>query len=184
MGLLRAADLQALSTAPFTYPDVGATRAGPLPAGYAHLERSAVVGHGAEQFERAGAALFDWAAQRGAGFAVRATGPASQAGAVVVLTAGFRRCGYDIPCRVVWAQTDRTERGFAYGTLPGHPESGEEAFAVRFTDDGGVLFTTRVFSRLASPLARLGGPVSRLVQSAALDRYAAAIRSAAIQETA
>jgi uncharacterized protein (UPF0548 family) len=36
-----------------------------------------------------------------------------------------------------------------------------------------------VFSRLASPLARLGGPVSRAVQQAALRRYVSAIAQAA-----
>jgi uncharacterized protein (UPF0548 family) len=179
MGLLRAADPDRLRRAPFTYPEVGATRAGRLPAGYPHVEKSAVVGSGRPAFERAAAALFEWRAQRGAGLRVRATGPASEPGTVVVLTAGLPRLGYDIPCRVVWAQADGDERGFGYGTLPGHPESGEECFVVRLDGDGDVVFTTRVFSRLASPLARLGGPVSRKVQRAALDRYVAAIRSAA-----
>src|SRR3954454_9814856 len=169
MGLFRTADLAGLLDAPFTYPDVGGTRTGPLPQGYAHLERSAVVGVGPEAFERAAAALFGWRAQRGAGLRVRATGPASEPGAVVVLTAGLPWLGYDIPCRVVWAQTTGLERGVGYGTLPGHPESGEESFAVRMFPSGTVLFTTRVFSRLASPLARLGGPVSRLAQRTALE---------------
>jgi uncharacterized protein (UPF0548 family) len=91
----------------------------------------------------------------------------------------LRRLGYDIPCRVVWARTEGDEQGFAYGSLPGHPESGEESFVVRLDQGGDVVFTTRVFSRLASPLARLGGPVSRAVQAAALDRYVASIRKAA-----
>src|SRR5438309_5094154 len=118
MGLLRTADLAALAEAPFTYPEVGGTRSGRLPDGYPHLERSAVVGAGAEAFERAAAALFAWRAQRGAGLRVRATGPASRPGTVVVLTAGLPWLGYDIPCRVVWAQTTGLERGFGYGTLP------------------------------------------------------------------
>src|SRR3954454_22639580 len=179
MGLFRTADLAGLLDAPFTYPDVGGTRTGPLPQGYAHLERSAVVGAGPEAFERAAAALFGWRAQRGAGLRVRATGPASEPGAVVVLTAGLPRLGYDIPCRVVWAQTAGDERGFAYGTLPGHPESGEEAFLVRLEPGGDVVSTLRVFARLASPLARLGGPVSTLVQRLATQRYLTAVRRAA-----
>jgi uncharacterized protein (UPF0548 family) len=125
------------------------------------------------------AAVFDWRAQRGIGLRVRATGPASEEGAIVVLTAGLPRFGYDIPCRVVWARTDGDEQGFGYGSLPGHPESGEEAFLVTLRPDGEVVFTTRVFSLLASPLARLGGPVSRAVQFAALDGYVRAIRRAA-----
>jgi uncharacterized protein (UPF0548 family) len=78
----------------------------------------------------------------------------------------------------VWAQTEGDERGFAYGTLPGHPESGEECFLVRLTPDGDVVYEIRVFFRLASPLARLGGPVSLLLQRLATDRYVAAIRRA------
>jgi uncharacterized protein (UPF0548 family) len=179
MGLFRAADPAALATAPLTYPEVGATRNAVLPAGYDHVERSVVVGSGPEVFERAVAAVFDWRAQRGTGLRVRATGPASEPGTVVVLTAGLPRLGYDIPCRVVWAQTTGDERGFAYGTLPGHPESGEEAFVVRRTAEGEVVFGLRVFSRLASPLARLGGPVSTLAERLAAARYLSAIRGAA-----
>jgi uncharacterized protein (UPF0548 family) len=31
-----------------------------------------------------------------------------------------------VPCRVVYVLDEPERRGFAYGTLPGHPESGEE----------------------------------------------------------
>jgi uncharacterized protein (UPF0548 family) len=179
MGLFRTADLHALAGAPLTYDEAGATRSGPLPPGYAHSEHEAVVGRGRDAFDRAVAAVFDWRAQRAVGLRVRASGPASEPRTVVVLTAGLPWFGYDIPCRVIWAQTSGQVQGFGYGTLPGHPESGEEAFLVELTDDGEVLFRTRVFSRLASPLARLGGPVSRVVQQAALLRYVAGIEDAA-----
>ena len=179
MGLLRVLDPADLAGAPFTYAEVGATREAVLPAGYDSVERSVVVGSGAAVFERAAAAVFDWRAQRGLGLRVRATGPANEPGTVVVLTAGLPRPGYDIPCRVVWAQTTGEERAFAYGTLPGHPESGEEAFLVRRDPSGDVVFTLRVFARLASPLARLGGPGSRVVQRLATQRYLTAIRRAA-----
>jgi uncharacterized protein (UPF0548 family) len=179
VGLLRATSPADLAGAPFTYPEVGATRDAELPAGYDHVERSVVVGRGDEVFQRAVAAVFDWRAQRGVGLRVRATGPASEPGTVVVLTAGLPRFGYDIPCRVVWAQTSGDERGFGYGTLPGHPESGEEAFLVRREPGGDVVFGLRVFARLASPLARLGGPASTAVQRLATARYLSAIRAAA-----
>jgi uncharacterized protein (UPF0548 family) len=181
VGLLRATDPADLTTVPFTYAEVGATREPVLPGGYDAVERSVVVGSGAAVFDRAVAAVFDWRAQRGVGLRVRATGPASRPGTVVVLTAGLPRLGYDIPCRVVWAQVDGDERGFGYGTLPGHPESGEEAFVVRLTPDGDVEFRIRVFSRLASPAARLGGPVSRLAQRLATERYLVAVRRAAAE---
>jgi uncharacterized protein (UPF0548 family) len=179
VGLFRTPHLGALAAAPFTYPDVGGTRQALLPAGYTRMERTAPVGRGESAFRRATDAVFGWRMQRSIGLRVRASGPPSEPGTVVVLTAGLPRLGYDIPCRVVWAQTTGPERGFGYGTLPGHPESGEECFVVRIGDDGVVTFSTRVFSRLATPLARLGGPASRLVQRAAVEGYLHAIRRAA-----
>jgi uncharacterized protein (UPF0548 family) len=177
--VLGTPSLEALAAAPLTYAEVGASRADRMPDGYAHREFSAVVGTGPEAFERAVDAVFDWRMQRAVGLRVRASGSPREAGTVVVLTAGLPRFGYDIPCRVVWSQTTGPEQGFGYGTLPGHPESGEECFLVSTAEDGSVVFRTRVFSRLASPLARLGGPVSRAVQGAALRRYVGAVRRAA-----
>jgi uncharacterized protein (UPF0548 family) len=179
VGILRRTDPGALVDVPLTYAEVGATGAAELPAGYHHAVHSAVVGSGPEAFERAAAAVLTWGQQRGTGLRVRATGPAGRPGTVVVLTAGFPRFGYDIPCRVVWASTDGDERGFAYGTLPGHPESGEERFTVRLTPDGDVVYEIRVFFRLASRAARLAGPASLVLQRLATARYVAAIRKAA-----
>jgi uncharacterized protein (UPF0548 family) len=173
-------DLGALSAAPFTYAEVGATRdRAAMPPGYRHRERSAVVGSGRSAFERGAAAVLDWRCQRALPLRLRTSGPASEVGAVAVLTAGLPTLGYDIPCRVAWSVTGGDEQGFAYGSLPGHPESGEEAFVVRIDDDGVVRFTTRVFSRLAAPLARLGGPASWGVQALALRAYVGAARRAA-----
>lgn len=171
--------LAALATAPLTYPEAGASRDAVLPAGYVHRELEAVVGTGEGAFRRAVDAVFDWRMQRAVGLWVTASGSPREAGTVVVLTAGLPRFGYDIPCRVVWSQTTGPEQGFGYGSLPGHPESGEECFLVSTADDGTIVFRTRVFSRLDSPLARLGGPVSRAVQRAAVSRYVTAVRRAA-----
>ncbi|WP_091537915.1 DUF1990 family protein [Modestobacter sp. DSM 44400] len=179
MGLLRRTTLAQLADAPFTYPEVGRTRDGDLPTGYDHVDRAAVVGTGRAAFDRAATAVFGWCAQRGAGLRVQASGPAGTPGTVVLMTAGLRRLGLDIPCRVVWVVDESDRRGFGYGTLPGHPESGEESFVVSVQPNGDVVYELRAFSRLATPLSRLGAPVSRRVQSAALDRYVAAIRRAA-----
>ena len=179
MGLLVPTDPARLLDAPLTYDAVGTARSGEVPDGFRGARRSAVVGSGRADFERASAAVLDWRAQRGAGLRVRATGPSSRPGTVVVLTAGLPRFGYDIPCRVVWGRTDGDERGFAYGTLPGHPESGEECFLVRLTPGGDVVYEIRVFFRLASPMARLAGPLSLVLQRLTTDRYVAAIRRAA-----
>ncbi len=179
MGLFRATDPVALATARFTYPEVGATGAAVLPAGYHRATYSAVVGHGRADLDRASAAVFDWRAQRSVGFRVRADGPASRPGTVVVLTAGLPRLGYELPCRVVWAVAEGDERGFSYGTLPGHPESGEERFTVRLLPGGEVVYEIRVFFQLASRGARLAGPLSLVLQRLGTQRYVAAIGRAA-----
>src|SRR6185437_5201550 len=62
-----------------------------------------------------------------------------------------------------------------------HPEQGEEAFLVDLTDEGEVRLRIRAFSRPASLLARAGGPVTRLIQQYATDRYVRAIRRLAQQ---
>jgi len=69
------------------------------------------------------------------------------------------------PCRIVRIIDEFDKFGFAYGTLPGHPERGEEAFVIERRADG-TFFTITAFSRPADPLARLAGPISRAVQLA------------------
>ena len=59
-------DLDALTSQPFSYPEVGVTRDGELPPGAHHAVRSVVVGSGRAAFGRAVAAVFDWAPQRAA----------------------------------------------------------------------------------------------------------------------
>ena len=75
------------------------------------------------------------------------------------------------PCRVVYVIDEPRRRGFAYGTLPGHPESGEEAFILDHRDDGTIAFNIIAFSRPASILAKLAGPIGRIVQDAMTRRY-------------
>jgi uncharacterized protein (UPF0548 family) len=178
-GLFRATDPASLAGVPFSYREVGATGSPELPAGYRRATYSAVVGSGRADFERAVAAVLDWRAQRSVGFVVRADGPATRPGTVVVLTAGPARFGYELPCRVVEARTTGDERGFSYGTLAGHPESGEERFTVRLLPGGDVVYEIRVFFRLASRGARLAGPLSLLLQRLGTTRYVAAIGRAA-----
>jgi uncharacterized protein (UPF0548 family) len=80
-----------------------------------------------------------------------------------------------IPCRVIYVVDEPDRRGFAYGTLPGHPESGEERFLLQRLPEGRLEFAIRAFSQPATVLARAGGPVARGVQVAMTKRYLAAV---------
>jgi uncharacterized protein (UPF0548 family) len=169
------ADFDALTTASVTYPERGGTR-GSLPAGYAHVDRDEPLGHGRRAFEHSARALSAWAMHRHAGLTVTASAPTADVGTIAVLTLGWRRLGIVAPCRVVYTVDEPDRKGFAYGTLPGHPECGEEAFIVELTPAGEVRFTVRAFSRHASLLARAGGPVSGRVQALITHRYVRALR--------
>ncbi|WP_045693185.1 DUF1990 family protein [Streptomyces rubellomurinus] len=173
---LRRRLLAAHATAP-TYPEVGATRGGRLPDGYAHLRRRVHLGHGRAVLARAGRYVLGWGSQLGTGFAVYPHAPA-EPGATVLLRLsppGSRWPRVVIPCRVVWTVDESDRIGFGYGTLPGHPECGEEAFLVSMDDAGEVWFEVTAFSRLAAWYARLGRPVALLCQYLAIERYLAAV---------
>jgi uncharacterized protein (UPF0548 family) len=160
-----------------TYPEHGAT-AGTLPEGYHHLERQVRLGSGREVFERAAAALMSWRVHRAAGLKVSADGDA-RPGLHVVSRLGP---GITAPCRVVYVIDEPGRRGFAYGTLPGHPESGEESFLVTVGEDGEVLFTVRAFTRPGTLLARAIGPVGRVAQRLVAERYVRSMRRLAASQ--
>ncbi|BBX93075.1 DUF1990 domain-containing protein [Mycolicibacterium boenickei] len=150
-----------------TYSEVGAT-AGELPAGYRHTRASAVIGTGRDRFDQAAENVLKWGMQRGAGLRVQATSEAAAVGTELIVRLG----PVPAPCRVVYVLDEPDRRGFAYGTLAGHPESGEELFSVRYdpaTDE--VHAEVVAFSRPATWWSRLGGPVTRLLQRVVTRRY-------------
>ena len=90
---------------------------------------------------------------------------------------GIGRLRLWVPCRVVWVRDEPDTYGYGFGTLPGHPEHGEEAFLVSHDTAGRAWFEVRAFSRPATWYARLGGPVTRRFQDRVTDRYVSAARS-------
>ena len=76
-----------------------------------------------------------------------------------------------IPVRVVYVIDEPQRRGFAYGTLPGHPEEGEEAFIVERRDDDSVWLIIRAFSRPSNRWYWVGYPALRLLQALFTHRY-------------
>ena len=137
-----------------TYSPVGATRSGSLPPGFRRLFYRVPLGSGRELFERAGDTVLGFRMHRATGARIVAT--ASEAAPGVRLTLGLGPL--HVPCEVVWTEKSQQKIGFAYGTLPGHQASGEEAFIVERDDRDRVWFTVVAYSRPARTLMRLGGP--------------------------
>lgn len=172
----RSSGLRAAAGTALTYAEVGAT-SGRLPPGYRHVRRSSGVGQGAAAFDLAAERLLRWDVHRGAGLGVEATAARAVLGSTVVLRLPIGPLRLTAPCRVVAVVDEPRRRGFAYGTLPGHPESGEERFLVTLDDAGRVRLGITAFSRPSTWWARLGAPVSRRVQDRVTDRYLAVLGS-------
>ena len=164
-------NLRDLAGLPLTYAEVGAT-AGALPAGYTHVRLSHRIGSGRDRFHRAAEAILRYGMLRGAGLTVTATTEVAKVGTDVLGRLG----PFSAPCRVVFVLDEPDRRGFAYGSLPGHPVCGEELFAVRFDPaDGGVYTEVVAFSRPARWWSRLGEPAVALVQRIVTHRYLEAV---------
>ncbi|QNG20459.1 DUF1990 domain-containing protein [Rhodococcus triatomae] len=163
-----------LSQRRLTYAEVGAT-AGALPPGYDHLERRCTLGTGEHVFRRAVADLMHWDMHRRAGIEVAPETPDAATGVRVSLRWGGRLLHLDAPCEVIYVVDDDRRRGFAYGTLDGHPERGEERFCVEWGADDAVVLSVIAFSRPALWWNRVTAPVGRRIQRHVTARYLEAL---------
>lgn len=165
----QAAALRAL---PLSYSLQGAPT-GEAPPGFHRLHYSAALSR--RDFDAAARDLFDWKMHSQAGLQVQASDVPLRPNTVVLMRWGLGGLSIRIPCRVLEVVEEPERRGFSYGTLPGHPEAGEERFLLEHLDDGRVLFTITASSRPASALAKLGGPMSRVAQRSMTRRYLRAL---------
>lgn len=146
------------------------------PRGYRRLHREAVIGTAA-RFDSAADAVLDWAVQRRSGIRVLADSgddaprvSEGLEGAVLVPVLGR---AVRAPFRVTRVVQEPDRVGFAYGTLPGHPEVGEEAFLVR-REGLETVFELRALSRPAFPYS-LAAPVGTALQERFTERYLRAL---------
>ena len=143
------------------------------PPGFRRLHRSTVL-VGAD-LEDARARLFRWDLHRRAGLGVSASHTPLREGTEVHLRIGAGPLQVTAPCRVLRVIDEPDRAGFAYGTLPGHPEAGIEQFLLTRTPTGLVRLHLDAVSRPATWYARLGAPAARLVQALVTKRYLRAL---------
>lgn len=162
-----------------SYPEAGATRDSVLPTGYRLDRYERRLTPDDVVFERAVNALRVWRAHTGAGVDVVPPDARVTVGETVVLVLRTVGIWAPAPCRVVYVVDEPNRFSFAYGTLPGHPERGEVAMTVERNQSEGVVFRIVSFSRTVDPLARLGSPLTRLVQRRVTNGYVRALADAA-----
>ena len=160
-----------------TYDEVGATSPAELlwhpPSGWRHHEETMLVGRGDEVWDEAASGLMSWGVKTRSGFRVVPTGVLLGAEPDLVAHVGPLRIRE--PVRVVTVVDEPDRQGFAYGTLRGHPVSGEEAFIVHRDAQGEVWLTMRSITRAASGPWRIAFLVLLLAQRRYWRRYRRAL---------
>lgn len=153
---------------PFSYAAVGATATTP-PAGYTVDHNRIQLGHGTATYQQARVALARWTMfELGWVEPYWPTTPIT-VGATVGVMAHLPGLYILNACRIVYTVQEETADGarfgFAYGTLPGHIERGEERFCVEWRRrDDSVWYDILAFSQPNHWLVRLGYPVTRYFQ--------------------
>jgi len=170
--------LDETKTMPFSYPDAGASRGVP-PTGYRSINESIVAGHGEEAFARLVNGILGWYVHRDSGVRVLAAAPVIAAGVDVALGAKSAGAFIVMTCRVVYVVDEPRRKGFGYGSLPGHPEAGEESFVAELNDDQTVTFTVGGFSRPGTVFTTMVSPIARILAGRAIHRYLQAAKAIA-----
>jgi uncharacterized protein (UPF0548 family) len=167
------------AAAPYSYPEVGATRDPSPPPGYAIDRASFEVGRGAADLAAATAALRLWRHSDDPDGKIRVCAPRPPVapGATVVMLAHHLGVWTLSACRVVYVVDEPRRFGFAYGTLE-HVVRGEERFEVELAADDRLHFRLTAFSVPAILLARLAAPLARRFQREGGRSYARGLRAA------
>ena len=156
--------LSAQTSLAFSYPGVGGTLSGTPPPGFDQDFNSVELGRGDAVWTAAQAAVRQWQMFPGGWAYIRPADTPIRPGEVVAMAARVLGIWWLNSCRIVYVLDDDRQFGFAYGTLPGHAERGEELFLVERDQAGVVRYSIRAFSRPRHWLARLGYPLARVYQ--------------------
>lgn len=158
-----------------TYAHVGSTLDSSRWSAPAVRARRLDVGTGREAFDAGRAALRSWVPHAGIGASIEPVGQPVELDATVLVVLRRGPVHVVAPNRIVGVIDEPDRFGFAYGSLPGHPERGEESFVVEHLDGGTVRATIRVHASAGTLAAQAAGPLVRWLQSAAIDGYLRAI---------
>lgn len=151
----------------FSYAAVGATSTTP-PAGYVVDRTLIALGAGESVFVAAKSALQSWQQFRLGWVEAWSPDTPLEVGQIVAIMGRAVGLWWLNSCRIVYTVDESaatTRFGFAYGTLPGHVESGEERFLIEWDrNTNQVSYGILAFSRPNHVLTRLGYPLVRRCQ--------------------
>ena len=146
--------LNRVSKLPITYWERGATTWKRMPQEFTHDEQRLEIGSGDAAWKAAKEAIQNWK-MFPSDWIQLSDAPRIEVGQQVLVTARLLGFWWSNPARIVYTVEEENKFGFAYGTLPGHLEQGEELFLVERDEQGNVFYTLRVMSRPQWWLAKL-----------------------------
>jgi uncharacterized protein (UPF0548 family) len=174
------------STLELTYDAVGATFARtPIPAGFVIDQIRVELGRGQAAFDRAKLGLASWQQFHLGWLEAFPNGTPIRIDATVLVVARAGGTWWTNAARIVYVVDEDTTAasryGFAYGTLPGHVECGEERFLIEWDHATDIVwFEILAFSQPRHFLVRLNRRRARAMQkrfaveaTAAMQRYVA-----------
>jgi uncharacterized protein (UPF0548 family) len=151
--------LSAQAKLDFTYTAIGATAAKP-PDSYVLDHIRVKLGDGETVYKTAKLALERWEQFNLGWLATMPPETPIKSGEVVAVVARAFSLYWVNPCRIVYVIHEAGpvfRFGFAYGTLPGHVETGEERFLIEWHQrEGSVYYDVLAFSRPRHFLTRIG----------------------------
>lgn len=147
---------------PFTYAEVGQSHDG-SPRGFVVDHNRQLLGRGAQVFAAAQEELRAWK-MFPAWTAIEPITTPIEEGRVLAVLVHALGVWFTSSARIVFVIDEPRRFGFAYGTLPGHAECGEERFLVEHLADDTVWYDVRAFSKPRFWGARAAYPVTRALQ--------------------
>lgn len=150
---------------PFTYSQHSASQNKEQVPGFDNDYQRVTIGKGRADFERAKLAVRSWQMFPNSWTRILPENAPIEPGTTVAMYAHLFGFWWRNACRVLYTIEQPDRFGFAYGTLPGHVECGEELFLVGIDPDGAVWYELRAFSRPRHWSARLAYPLVRYLQA-------------------
>ena len=149
---------------PFSYAETGGTRRDDPVRGFDNDFNFIELGFGDTTWQAAKTAIRQWKMFPGDWARITPDDSQIREGEIVAMTARVLGFWWLNSCRIVYVIDNERQFGFAYGTLPGHVECGEELFMVEKTDSGTVRYVIKAFSKPRFWMTRLGYPMVRQYQ--------------------
>jgi len=156
--------LDSVKKLPITYWERGATAWERMPQEFTHDEQRIKIGSGDVAWRAAKQAIRAWKMFPSDWIKLSDT-PQIEVGEQVLVIARLLGLWWSNPARIVYTVEEKDRFGFAYGTLPGHLEQGEELFLVERDAQGDVYYTLRVMSRPIWWAAKLFKSFARMQQA-------------------